>query len=128
MAASGQDVEFWIKRAKKDKMRFIVSVCDTFDWDDYPVFCKDEKEMEEKKKEYNGKNMQRVNEVINVDEFKVVKGIVSKKIKIPKSKNTRINEILDEMSDLSEILRNQMGPRNDDKMQNHIKRLKTLLR
>ena len=128
MAASGQDVEFWIKRAKKDKMRFIVSVCDTFDWDDYPVYCKDEKEMEEKKKKYSGENMQRVNEVINVDEFKITKGVVSKKIRIPKSKNARVNEILDEMSDLSEILRNQMGPRNDDKMQNHIKRLKTLLR
>lgn len=67
MAASKEDVDRWIETAKKDKKEFILSVCDTFDWDDYPVYCKDEEELEKERKKHNGVNMQRVNEVIRVD-------------------------------------------------------------
>jgi hypothetical protein len=68
MAASGSDVDFWIKIAKKDKMKYIISVCDTFDYSDYPVYCKDEKELAVKEKQYrSGENMQRINEIIKID-------------------------------------------------------------
>jgi hypothetical protein len=38
MAASREEVDNWIERAKNDKFEFIISACDTFDWEDYPVF------------------------------------------------------------------------------------------
>lgn len=72
MAASVEDVNRWIATAKKDKMEFIVSVCDTFDWDDYPIYCKDEADMEKQKKLHNGVNMQRVNEVIRIVKGKAI--------------------------------------------------------
>lgn len=68
MAASKEDVERWIETARKNGAKYIVSVCDTFDYDDYPVYCDDEKELKDAKVKYNNVNMQRINEVIIVDE------------------------------------------------------------
>lgn len=68
----------WIRTAKKQKSQFIISVCDTFDYDDYPIYCKDRKEYEEKYKSHDGVNMQTINETITVAAFKVHKdGCVS---------------------------------------------------
>jgi hypothetical protein len=67
MAATKQDVDNWIKRAKSEGYKYIISVCDTWDYDDYPVFCKDELEMEKEKIKHNNVNMQRINEIIKID-------------------------------------------------------------
>lgn len=72
MAAGRRDVDRWIAQAKKDKMQFIISVCDTFDYDDYPVYCKDEKEAKKEYKKHDGINMQKINEVIKIDGNKVI--------------------------------------------------------
>lgn len=67
MAATREDVNRWIESARKDGYKFIISVCDTFSYEYYPVYCKDEVELAEKHKKYeNGANMQRINEVIEV--------------------------------------------------------------
>jgi len=42
MAATREDVDRWIKAAKVNGFKYIISACDTFDWDDYPVYCKSE--------------------------------------------------------------------------------------
>ncbi len=75
MAATRQDVDRWIAKAKEDKMKFIISVCDTWDYDDYPVYCQDEKELSESILKYNGVNMQRINEVIKIDDNKVIENL-----------------------------------------------------
>ena len=67
MAATRQDVDRWIETAKEKGATHIVSVCDTFDYDDYPVYCMNEKELKEAKDSHNGQNMQRINEVITID-------------------------------------------------------------
>lgn len=72
MAASRSDVDFWITLAKKQKAKYILSVCDTFDWSDYPVYCSDLKELKKEIKEHNNKNMQRINEVIEISGKKVL--------------------------------------------------------
>ena len=69
MAASRADIDRWIETAKEKGSRFIISVCDTFDYDDYPVYCENTEELMEKHAEVNGKNMQRVNEIIWIDEL-----------------------------------------------------------
>lgn len=68
MAASREDVDRWIAQAKERKAKYIISVCDTFDWDDYPVYCKDEEELQEKKTYYSNLSMQRINEVITIND------------------------------------------------------------
>lgn len=67
MAATREDVNRWIKSAKEMGATHIISVCDTFDYDDYPVFVMPNENLEERKKEYNGVNMQRINEVITIN-------------------------------------------------------------
>lgn len=70
MAATREDVDRWIQTAKENGSKFIISVCDTYDYDDYPVYCKDEKELAEQHAEHNGKNMQSVNEIIVIKDGK----------------------------------------------------------
>ena len=68
MAATRKDVDRWIATAKKMGAKHIISVCDTFDWDDYPAYVMPNENLEERKKEYNGVNMQKINEVITINE------------------------------------------------------------
>ena len=37
MAAKKEAIERWIKDAKEKGATHIISVCDTFEWEDYPV-------------------------------------------------------------------------------------------
>jgi hypothetical protein len=72
MAASRQDVDRWIATAKEQGAKYILSVCDTFDWDDYPIYCDSLKELQQAINSHNGKNMQRINEVIEIHRDKVI--------------------------------------------------------
>ena len=65
------DIARWINYAKQEKYEFIISVCDTFDYEDYPVYCKDKKELKEKFVHYDGVNMQQINEVIHIKDEKI---------------------------------------------------------
>lgn len=68
MAASRKEVDKWIETAKKEDNKFILSVCDTFDWEDYPVYFKTEEELMRNYHQYNGINMQRINELIRIND------------------------------------------------------------
>jgi len=68
MAATREDVDRWIKTAKERGAKYIISVCDTFDYDDYPVYVMPDENLEERKKDFNGENMQRINEVITIND------------------------------------------------------------
>ncbi len=72
MAASRHDIDRWIATAREEGAKYILSVCDTFDYDDYPVYCNNLKELKEAIPYYNGKDMQRVNEVIEIHDDKVI--------------------------------------------------------
>lgn len=75
MAASRADVDGWIETAKEKGARWIISVCDTFDYDDYPVYVMPNEDLAEKRAKYDGTNMQRVNEVISIDGDKVTENL-----------------------------------------------------
>ena len=66
MAATKEDVQDWIDTAREMGAEHIISVCDTFDWDDYPVFVMPGEDLEAKIDEYRGKEMQQINEVIAI--------------------------------------------------------------
>jgi len=66
MTATQQDVDRWVEEAKENGAQYIISVCDTFDWDDYPVYVMPGEDLEKIKEGYNGGNMQKINEVITI--------------------------------------------------------------
>jgi hypothetical protein len=68
MTATRDDVNRWIDTAKSKGCKFIISVCDTFDWDDFPVYIKDLNELILKVDNYNGTNMQTINEIIRIND------------------------------------------------------------
>lgn len=67
MAATRSNVNGWIRLAKKSENKFIISVCDSYDYHDYPVMCKNFTELYDKYDDYDEKNMQRINEVIQIN-------------------------------------------------------------
>lgn len=62
-----KEINNWIAKAKKEGYKYIISVCDTFDYSDYPVYCRDVDELSEEFEKYNNVNMQRINEVITIE-------------------------------------------------------------
>lgn len=38
MAATRKDIQRWFKEGKKQNATHMIVACDTFDWEDYPVF------------------------------------------------------------------------------------------
>jgi len=62
---SRSDIERWLQRAKPKHTHMIV-VCDSFSYEDYPVFVSNDKDVREVSQKYNEKNMQRIMEVYNL--------------------------------------------------------------
>jgi len=58
------DIERWLKEAPKNATHMVV-VCDTFDYEDYPVYVTEGQDVHRVKSAYSG-NMQRVMEVYNL--------------------------------------------------------------
>jgi len=54
------DIERWLKAGKSSRATHMIVVCDTFSYEDYPVYVMPGENVKEKESEYNEKNMQRV--------------------------------------------------------------------
>lgn len=39
MAASREDIASWFDRGAASGARYMIVLCDTYDYDDYPVYC-----------------------------------------------------------------------------------------
>ena len=63
MSTTQADIRGWLKEGKRRKATHVIIVCDTFDYDDYPVYVKATEDVREIERRYNGQNMQRVVEV-----------------------------------------------------------------
>lgn len=75
MAASRADIDRWIESAIAAECEFIISVCDTYEWDDYPVYCKDKNELILCYDQYDGVNMNKINEIIQIINGKAIEGL-----------------------------------------------------
>jgi hypothetical protein len=75
MAASRERVDLWIEIAKSTKSKYIISVCDTFDHEDYPVFCGTTAELARVIKRYDNNDMQRINEIIQINGDDVIENL-----------------------------------------------------
>ena len=66
MATSKQDIQRWFEEGKRSNATHMVVVCDTFDWEDYPVYVMGEP-VESVVAKYSDPNtMQKVMEVYNL--------------------------------------------------------------
>lgn len=66
MATSKETIRRWFQEGISQSATHMIVVCDTFDWDDYPVYVSSKENVREKEAEYDGKNMQKVMEVYNL--------------------------------------------------------------
>lgn len=57
----------WLERGKSRGATHLLVVCDTFHWDDYPVFVTSDQDAQEVAERYNGPNMQKLMEVYRLD-------------------------------------------------------------
>ena len=68
MATTKEMIREWLFQGKKrEGVTHVMIVCDTFDWEDYPVYITGGQEAAHRKyEEIHGKNMQKVMEVYNL--------------------------------------------------------------
>jgi hypothetical protein len=65
MAANKQDISDWFDAGVRQKSTHLIVVCDTFDYEDYPVYVAPSEDVRLKVIEHTG-NMQKVMEVYNL--------------------------------------------------------------
>lgn len=60
-----EDISGWFDRGVENGATHMIVVCDTFDYDDYPVYVSPEEDVRQKVKDYSV-NMQKVMEVYSM--------------------------------------------------------------
>lgn len=65
MATTVEDIRRWLENAPEGTHHMLV-VCDTFDYEDYPVYVKEGEDTTKVAAKYNGQNMQRLMEVYSL--------------------------------------------------------------
>lgn len=60
------DIRLWLKRGIEMGATHVIVACDTFDYQDYPVYVKPEEDARKLRAEYDQKPMQRVMEVYSL--------------------------------------------------------------
>jgi transposase len=66
MATTKDDIRLWLERGKEKNATHVLVVCDTFDWEDYPVYVSSQENPQEVYDRFHGKNMQKVMEVYSL--------------------------------------------------------------
>jgi len=60
------DIREWFDSGRKNDYEFMLVVCDTFDYEDYPCYAKGTQQFMEKYNDHNGVNMQKIVEVYDL--------------------------------------------------------------
>lgn len=66
MAANKEMIREWLEEGKAEGNTHVIVVCDTYDWDDYPVYCGSLAVTNEKIAYYSTASMQRIMEVYDL--------------------------------------------------------------
>ncbi len=66
MATSKEEIRRWFLEGKKKGATHMIVVCDTFDYEDFPVFVMPNENVRQKYEEYDKKDMQKVMEVYSL--------------------------------------------------------------
>ena len=62
MATTREEIRTWLKEGKAQGATHTIVVCDTFDYEDYPVHVMPGRDVRAESKQYDGTNMQRIME------------------------------------------------------------------
>lgn len=62
MSTTKEEIRSWLDEAKEKGATHLIVACDTFDYEDYPVFVMPNENPRAKAEKYNGKDMQRLME------------------------------------------------------------------
>ena len=89
MAATRQNIEGWFDRGVAQKARHMLVVCDSFDYDDYPVFTTTDDECLQRYK--NPGEMQRVMEVYDLRADKAEQMNERRAMRLPEAANDQAN-------------------------------------
>lgn len=60
------DISTWFDRGVEDEASHMLIICDTFDYEDYPVYIKENEDVYKIEEKFSNKNMQKVMEVYNL--------------------------------------------------------------
>lgn len=63
---SKDTIRQWLQQGIEENQTHVIVVCDTYDYEDYPVYVDETEDVREVEKKYNGQNMQRIMEVYNL--------------------------------------------------------------
>jgi hypothetical protein len=63
MGTTREDIRRWLKEGKPKGATHMIVMCDTFDYDDYPVYIGPCQNIRSEVNKRNGRNMQKVMEV-----------------------------------------------------------------
>lgn len=66
MGTTVQMLREWFDEGVEEKATHMIIVCDTFDYEDYPVFVKQSENVRTVAAGYNGQTMQRIMEVYDL--------------------------------------------------------------
>ena len=59
-------IKEWLERGKSEGATHVIVMCDTFDYDDYPVMVMPDQDAREEVEKRDGKNMAKLMEVYNL--------------------------------------------------------------
>lgn len=66
MGTSREQIAAWFDRGVQQGAAYMIVVCDTFDYDDYPAYVKPAEDVHEQVEHYRNASMQRVMEVYDL--------------------------------------------------------------
>lgn len=66
MATTQDDIRRWLKEGEKQKATHVIVACDTFDYDDYPVYVLKGQDVNTEVSRVRGSSMQKVMEVYSL--------------------------------------------------------------
>lgn len=66
MAATKTEIMNWVDKAKKEGATHLMVVCDTYDWEDYPVEVMPGQDIHATYARYDNHDMQKVMEIYNL--------------------------------------------------------------
>lgn len=72
MTTTLDELRAWVARGKADNARYMLVVCDTYDWENYPVYVMQNTDVVAEYKRYHGPQMQKVVEVYGYDKDTLV--------------------------------------------------------
>lgn len=81
--------KYWLERAETLGAKYLMVICDTFDYSDYPVFIMTDAELLEKQKYYSSASMQDIMEIIPLAGKKTKKSVRKSKFTMQLRKNSK---------------------------------------